>query len=1507
MRKLFTLVFLYIIVSESVSAAFLRNVPVVVRQPDGSQLNAFISGDEFARRLHDEKDYTIIQHLETGFYVYAIQQDKGLIPSDCIAGYCDPSVLGILPGADLSPSAPEENRPMHLKSLFWPVVNPSRGNVSNIVISIRFRDQAATTFTSADYEKLFNDQEELSLKSYYQEVSGQQLILSSHFLPRSADGIILEYADTHPRSYYSPYHEINNPGGYVSNGWITRQQTLLENAVKWAGADIIASGQDFDVNKDGFIDNIMFVFQGAGDAWGDILWPSSGFMFEPLTIGDKKVGTFNKLLSEMMGPEVSCHEFFHSLGAPDLYRYYNRDIDPAGAWDIMGYSVGQQMSVYMKWRYGRWLDKLPEATQSGTYSLLPVSKNPFHAWKIPSPAGIAEYFVAEYRQKEGVSDSNLPQDYEDGLIIYRVDTRTNWGNAYGPPDELYVFRYGGDSVLNGMVNHAALSAESGRTLLNAETNPALVMSNRTPALIEISQVSYSGDSVSFRLNFLNPLSAAENFKATVENGEIHFTWNKPAGKQMNKGYNLYKKGTQIPINNALITDTVFKTPLPGNDLFYSYELRAVYLQGESEAVSAYAINTKDPAVLDSLALVILYRECNGDNWTNKTNWLKGPVSSWQGVVLSGGRVSELSITGSISKKSGLTGRIPAETGNLTGLKILRLNNNQLTGPIPKEFGKLILLEDLQFYDTQLSGEIPAETASLVNLRNIDLRLSNFTGIIPEGIRKLDKLEHLLLSRNKINGKLPEDLWGLSRLQSLDLEGNQLTGSISSGIGSLNALKILNLGQNRFSGTIPEGINRLSSLEEINLSGNDLSGEILPLITSLNKLRIIRLENNRFSGTIPKTIAGLRQLEELVLSGNQFSGELPGELGWLSYLSGNLWLDNNRFSGNVPEGLSGLRLIRSIKLENNLFEHIPDFTGLTSLERLSVDNNRLTFEDLESNMDIIFKPGGYGISYSRQAKIGTPETKYAPPGKALELSVYCGGNSNEYQWFKNGIPVTGKEKDPVLLLPEIEKGDNGSYFCRITNLKVHGLVIESHPVRITGENILIANAGHDRAADEGTKAELDGTASYNPYSGSTLYRWTAPEGIVLNDENSPKPTFTTPDVDYDKRLTFRLTISNGTLSSDPDEVIVTIRNTGSPVQADRPPIAIPGFNRIYNAGARVILDGSASFDPEGQPVTFSWEAPSGILLASDTVVAPSFLAPEVKMPVDLVFTLTVSDGKLLSEPAEVKITIYPVFRVTEFVSLCDGQVYNGLTNPGTYERKLVSVAGYDSIVTTNLTVNKVYYSDEYIRICRGENYLGWHLAGKYQRTFETALGCDSTLTTYLDFYPVQVPVIKISGDTLNATGIYAAYQWYKNTSPVLEGTESQYIISGSGTYHLVVSNENGCRDTSEVFNLIYSGADIELNRKSGYTLYPNPASRSFVFIPGILMHDAVTLILTEITGRVLETRHIRSQSALQEERFEVSDLAPGLYLLIVSSKDYRETVKILVNSSNTGRLPNRTQD
>jgi hypothetical protein len=95
---------------------------------------------------------------------------------------------------------------------------------------------------------------------------------------------------------------------------------------------------------------------------------------------------------------------------------------------------------------------------------------------------------------------------------------------------------------------------------------------------------------------------------------------------------------------------------------------------------------------DSLALVAFYNSTNGDTWTNNTNWLTNePISTWYGITVSDGRVTEINLGN--YPGNNLSGTIPQDIGDLTNLIKLNLSYNQLSGTIPLEIGNLTNLKE----------------------------------------------------------------------------------------------------------------------------------------------------------------------------------------------------------------------------------------------------------------------------------------------------------------------------------------------------------------------------------------------------------------------------------------------------------------------------------------------------------------------------------------------------------------------------------------------------------------------------------------------------------------------------------------------------------------------------------------------------------------------------------------------------------------------------------------------
>ena len=186
--------------------------------------------------------------------------------------------------------------------------------------------------------------------------------------------------------------------------------------------------------------------------------------------------------------------------------------------------------------------------------------------------------------------------------------------------------------------------------------------------------------------------------------------------------------------------------------------------------------------------------------TASLNWAdRIPVEEWDGVTVSGGRVTKLNL-----REMGLTGMIPPLLGTLSALESLVLDHNALRGCIPPELGILSNLKDLWLKYNQLTGGIPPELGNLTSLENFTVINNQLTGRIPDTLGNLSNLQELWLGNNQLSGEIPATFGKLFRLRVLWLRNNRLTGSIPEELDLLPNLQRLEIDKNLFDDSPPSG-------------------------------------------------------------------------------------------------------------------------------------------------------------------------------------------------------------------------------------------------------------------------------------------------------------------------------------------------------------------------------------------------------------------------------------------------------------------------------------------------------------------------------------------------------------------------------------------------------------------------------------------------------------------------------------------------------------------------------
>lgn len=168
----------------------------------------------------------------------------------------------------------------------------------------------------------------------------------------------------------------------------------------------------------------------------------------------------------------------------------------------------------------------------------------------------------------------------------------------------------------------------------------------------------------------------------------------------------------------------------------------------------------------------------------------------------------------------------------------------------------------------------------------------------------------------------------------------------------------------------------------------------------------------------------------------------------------------------------------------------------------------------------------------------------------------------------------------------------------------------------------SNAGADQTVQAGALVTLDGSGSRDPDGNTLTYAWTQISGkqVSLQNSQSARPSFTASTVGT---FAFQLVVNDGSISSVADTVWVTV------LKLNTAPVACAGEDLTSYAGSQVTLDGSRSYDPDNDTMTYTWTQTSGasVVLTGAQTATPTFTPTTSGV---LGFTLMVSDGQAATQ-------------------------------------------------------------------------------------------------------------------------------------------------------------------------------------------------------------------------------------------------------------------------------------
>lgn len=197
----------------------------------------------------------------------------------------------------------------------------------------------------------------------------------------------------------------------------------------------------------------------------------------------------------------------------------------------------------------------------------------------------------------------------------------------------------------------------------------------------------------------------------------------------------------------------------------------------------------------------------------------------------------------------------------------------------------------------------------------------------------------------------------------------------------------------------------------------------------------------------------------------------------------------------------------------------------------------------------------------------------------------------------------------------------------------------------------------------------------------------------------------------------------------------------------------------------------------------------------------------------------------------------------------------------------------------------YWINDYDIVCVGENYTfpdgtvvnDVIIETSHFNYLTSGTGLDSTIYMYLDVYPEVDITVTQNQNTLTATATFATYQWVdclNGFSAVPDQISNIFMSPTDGEYAAIITQYDGCSDTSECFTVNYWGLN-EIVNNNELTIYPNPTSGVFT----ILSSNDGQFSVYDVAGRYI------MDGKLNEE-VDISKSPSGVYLIKIAGRVYR---------------------
>ena len=328
-------------------------------------------------------------------------------------------------------------------------------------------------------------------------------------------------------------------------------------------------------------------------------------------------------------------------------------------------------------------------------------------------------------------------------------------------------------------------------------------------------------------------------------------------------------------------------------------------------------------------------------------------------------------------------------------------------------------------------------------------------------------------------------------------------------------------------------------------------------------------------------------------------------------------------------------------------------------------------------------------------------------------------------------------------------------------------------------------------------------------------------------------------------------------------------TSQTIDNDAPPTSIPTLNQT-------LMDTTYVLE--------IWDEDGGLAGSDDFCGDVSFNGHDDD-------TLTLTNGSLT-----VKIIIqHPIVTITETDTI---SVFNNPPVPFVSYQPNDSVCSGDFVELTSSSANNNQWYNQNGIIAQADSSVYYAtVSGNYFVRVTNTNGCfsDSPIDTITIIDSPFKPTFWINYDTLTSNSTDPLQWYFYNDTvgvPIQNATSNQYIVTESGYYFVVATNQYGCTSSSDTvyitsYNISDNYLDFDVN------IYPNP-SHGNINIEFFNTQKINKIIITNTLSQVVKEINIDENNLNINKVINLEKAKKGVYFIKFSSKYNIFTKKLIIN-------------